>query len=213
MTGVFHKEKKTGKCGHTHCVLPRIFLFKVWIAGWKQRDHPNLHNAFHIGDRIISVNGLPVANAASAQKMIKHCKNETETITLLIQRIPHGKPLMIKRNREGESLGMIREGNTAEIRQIERDGLAAVAGLSSLTPSPVASSTATPVAASAPYCTWTITEINARHLNLFFKDDEIRDRLNAVGREISMVVQPTDFIKVLKRGLKKIKDFKDYIVQ
>ena len=158
-----------------------------------------------------------MANAASAQKMIKHCKNETETITLLIQRIPHGKPLMIKRSREGESLGMIREGNSAEIRQIERGGLAETAGLSSLTPSPVSgiggSAVAAPAGATAAFCTWTITEINARHLNLFFKDDEIRDRLNAVGREISMVVQPTDFIKVLKRGLKKISNFKDYIVQ
>ena len=159
-----------------------------------------------------------MANAASAQKMIKHCKNETETITLLIQRIPHGKPLMIKRSREGESLGMVREGNTAEIRQIERGGLAETAGLTSFTPSPVtgadgSNAVGATSASSSSFSTWTITEINARHLNLFFKDDEIRDRLNSVGREISMVVQPTDFIKVLKRGLKKMSNFKDYIVQ
>ena len=158
-----------------------------------------------------------MANAASAQKMIKHCKNETETITLLIQRIPHGKPIMIKRSCEGESLGMVREGNTAEIRQIERGGLAEVAGLSTFTASPGASAASAGVSASfassSACCTWTITEINARHLNLFFKDNEIRDRLNSVGREISLVVQPTDLIKVLKRGLKKISNFKDYIVQ
>ena len=125
---------------------------------------------------------------------------------------------MIKRSREGESLGMIREGNTAEIRQIECGGLAEDAGLSTFTPSPsplelAASSAAASSTTSSSACTWTITEINARHLNLFFKDQEIRDRLNAVGREISMVVQPTDLIKVLKRGLKKMSNFKDYVVQ
>ena len=121
---------------------------------------------------------------------------------------------MIKRSREGESLGLVREGNTAEIRQIERGGLAEEAGLSTLTPSPGAGmSSSSSSSTSSSVCTWTITEINARHLNLFFKDNEIRDRLNAVGREISVVVQPTDLIKVLKRGLKKISNFKDYIVQ
>ena len=136
---------------------------------------------------------------------------------LFYQRIPYGKPVMIKRSREGESLGMIREGNTAEIRQIERGGLAEEAGLSTLTPDPIAAAAASGGSASSAIsssvCTWTITEINARHLNLFFKDQEIRDRLNAVGREISMVLHPTDFIKALKRGLKKISKHQDYIVQ
>lgn len=35
---------------------------------------------------------------------------------------------------------------------------------------------------------WVLTEINGRPLNLFFKENEIRDRLNAVGRDISILV-------------------------
>lgn len=35
---------------------------------------------------------------------------------------------------------------------------------------------------------WVLTEINSRPLNLFFKDSEIKDRLNSVGRDISILV-------------------------
>lgn len=33
-----------------------------------------------------------------------------------------------------------------------------------------------------------MTEINSRPLNLFFKDTEIQDRLNSVGKDISLLV-------------------------
>lgn len=60
---------------------------------------------------------------------------------------------------------------------------------------------------------WVITEINGRPLNLFFKDGEVRDRLNAVGKEISVLVQPFDLIKQIKKQLKTIRGYKQFIVQ
>lgn len=41
---------------------------------------------------------------------------------------------------------------------------------------------------------------------------EIADRLNAVGRDISILIQPMDLVKQLKKGLKALKGYKDYIV-
>ena len=41
---------------------------------------------------------------------------------------------------------------------------------------------------------------------------EIADRLNAVGRDISILIQPADLVKQLKKQLKTIKGYKDYIV-
>lgn len=58
-----------------------------------------------------------------------------------------------------------------------------------------------------------LTEINGRPLNLFFKENEVRDRLNAVGRDISILVQPSDLIVKLKKQLKSLRNYKDYIVQ
>lgn len=41
---------------------------------------------------------------------------------------------------------------------------------------------------------------------------EIADRLNAVGRDISILIQPMDLVKQLKKSLKALKGYKDYIV-
>lgn len=60
---------------------------------------------------------------------------------------------------------------------------------------------------------WVLTEINGRPLNLFFKDSEVRDRLNAVGRDISILVQPSDLVSKLRKQLKSLRNYKDYIVQ
>lgn len=60
---------------------------------------------------------------------------------------------------------------------------------------------------------WVLTEINGRPLNLFFKDNEVRDRLNSVGRDISILVQPSDLVTKLKKQLKSMRSYKEYIVQ
>jgi hypothetical protein len=46
---------------------------------------------------------------------------------------------------------------------------------------------------------------------LFFL--QIERRLLAVGKDISIVVQPSDFIKDLKKQLKKLKSYKDFLIQ
>ena len=91
------------------------YLFSVFrIAGWNQQARPFLHNAFHIGDRLISINGQVVENARVAQKLIKH-SGEHDRITFILQRTPHARVLAIKREVEGEPLGIRRQGGTAEV--------------------------------------------------------------------------------------------------
>lgn len=46
----------------------------VWVAGWKQKEHPVLYNALHIGDQLLSVAGTPVTSAAEANKLIRACQ-------------------------------------------------------------------------------------------------------------------------------------------
>lgn len=43
----------------------------VWCAGWKQKEHPMLYNALHIGDQLISIKGVNVSSACDANKMIR----------------------------------------------------------------------------------------------------------------------------------------------
>ncbi|XP_023209715.1 uncharacterized protein LOC111612707 [Centruroides sculpturatus] len=172
----------------------------VWVAGWKQKEHPLLHNTFHIGDCIISIAGHRIHNVQEAQKAIKH---QPLIVEFVVHRVPHGCVLAIKRQYDGQDLGLIREGNTAEIKEVKPDGLAFKHGLPAKAPTVDGSGS----------CNWVLTEINHRPLNLFFKDNEISDRLNAVGRDISILVQPVDLVKQLKKHLKLLRGYKDYIVQ
>lgn len=44
----------------------------VWIAGWKQKEHPVLYNALHIGDQLLSIAGVSISTAAEANKIIRN---------------------------------------------------------------------------------------------------------------------------------------------
>lgn len=42
------------------------------IAGWKQKEHPVLYNALHIGDQLLSIAGVSISSAAEANKIIRN---------------------------------------------------------------------------------------------------------------------------------------------
>uniref|UniRef100_A0A182QEW0 PH domain-containing protein n=1 Tax=Anopheles farauti TaxID=69004 RepID=A0A182QEW0_9DIPT len=173
----------------------------VWVAGWKQKEHPVLYNALHIGDQLISVAGVAITSAADAHKAIRAAPGLF--VELIIRRVPFGRVYAIRREMDGQCLGLIRDGNTATIVDVVPNSLAARHGLP-----PKAKSCD---ALSLTF--WVLTEINGRPLNLFFKENEIRDRLNAVGRDISILVQPADLVTKLKKQLKSLRGHKDFIVQ
>ncbi|KAL1130135.1 hypothetical protein AAG570_013073, partial [Ranatra chinensis] len=124
-------------------------------------------------------------------------------VELIVRRVPCGRVYALQRESEGQDLGIVQEGKTAEIREIIAGSIAALGGMTSRT--------LTVDRLSLTTCV--LTEINGRPLNLFFKDNEVRDRLNAVGLDISLLVQPSDLIKQIKKQLKSLRNYKDYIVQ
>lgn len=174
---------------------------QIWIAGWDQNHYPRLYDKFHIGDQLLSINDVQCTDLAFAHKLIKNVK--AESIEVTVRRLPHGKVFAIQRTVEGENLGIKREGGTAEIVYVDPLGLAYRHGLTKKSPT----------LDNTGQCNWVLTEINMRPLNLFFKDQEIEHRLMAVGKDISIVVQPQFFIKELKKQLKRIRGYKDFLVQ
>ncbi|XP_055849343.1 uncharacterized protein LOC129914227 [Episyrphus balteatus] len=173
----------------------------VWVAGWKQKEHPVLYNALHIGDQLISIAGITISSASEANKVIRN--TNTLFLEVLIRRVPFGRGYAIRRERDGQCLGLIRDGNTSTIVDVVPNSLAARHGLPPKTQS----------CDGTTLTFWVLTEINGRPLNLFFKENEIRDRLNCIGRDISILVQPSDLITKLKKQLKSLRSHKDYIVQ
>ncbi|XP_064466051.1 uncharacterized protein LOC135377509 [Ornithodoros turicata] len=172
----------------------------VWIAGWNQKDHPLLHNVFHVGDRLRSVAG---ARVTTVQDVVRVIKSQGVTVEFVVHRLPHGRVFAIKRDVEGQELGLVRERGTPEIAEVKPGGLAAKHGL------PLRATTVD----GTSLCNWFLTEVNCRPLNLFFKNHEVQDRLNAVGKDISILVQPSDLVFALKKQLKSLRGYKEFIVQ
>ncbi|GAU91480.1 hypothetical protein RvY_03720 [Ramazzottius varieornatus] len=174
----------------------------VWVAGWKQDEQPHFHSLFHLGDQIHSVNGISVAKAADVTRLLRDICDRQHAV-LGIHRVPRAQVLVITRQFDGQDLGLSREGKSADIRQVVSDGLAAQHGL----PTKALSCD------GGTLCNWVLTEINHRPLNWFFKDNEIDDRLQAVGKEISILVQPSDLVNAIKKQLRLLRNHKDFIVQ
>lgn len=124
-------------------------------------------------------------------------------VEFIIRRIPFGRVYAIRREVERQCLGLIRDNNTATIVDVVPNSLSARHGL------PPKAQTID----NKSFTFWVLTEINGRPLNLFFKDNEVQDRLNAIGKEISILVQPSDLITKLKKQLKSLRGYKEYIVQ
>ena len=120
-----------------------------------------------------------------------------------MRRVPFGRVFLLRRDVEGQNLGIVTEGNSAEIREVVAGGIAAQLGVPPMATNPLGGSST---------CTWTMTEINGRPLNLCSKEAEARHRLNAVGKAITILIQPTEFVKMLKKQLKNVRGYKDYLL-
>jgi len=184
-----------------YCIALIDAYESVWISGWKQKENPTLQNVIHIGDQLISVEGRVVKNASNINKFLRSCNKFN--VEVIIKRVPYGQVFIIHRDVEGQTLGISQENNTAVIANVDPDGLAARHGLS------LRAQTVDGLSLT----NWVLTEINGRPLNLFYKENEIKDRLNCVGRDISILVQPLDLVKLLKKQLKSMKNYKDYLLQ
>ena len=98
----------------------------LWIAGWKQREYPILFNAFHIGDQILSVAGQPVRTASDFNKLVKSkpvisssgTSQEVPHVEVIVRRLPFAQVYHLKREVDGQPLGLVMCGNTSEVRDL-----------------------------------------------------------------------------------------------
>lgn len=120
---------------------------------------------------------------------------------MIVRRLPYARAMILTKRTDNEDFGLEVNGN--ELSGVS--GVAINAGLS-----PLADAT-DPTATTGSNTTWTITEVNNRPLNMF--DSCASDRLKAIGRDISIVVQPTDLIASLRNKLRAMRSYKSFILQ
>ena len=181
----------------------------VWVVGWKQRDYPVLFNAFHIGDQILSVSGVLIRSSNEFAKLVKLKSADLHT-EIIIRRAPFAQVFHLKPEIEGQSLGIIPNNSTPEIKEIIPGSVASQAGLSAKIRS-LDGQTIVPLV---------ITEINGRPLNLFSRDGEAWERLAGTRdpgrdpgtRDLSIILQPADIVAKFKKQLKAVRGYKDYLL-
>ena len=177
----------------------------VWVVGWKQRDYPVLFNAFHIGDQIISVSGVLIRTSSEFSKLVKLKSADLHT-EIIIRRAPFGQVFYLKPDIEGQSLGILLNNSSSEIKEIIPGSVASQAGVSAKVRS-FDGQTVVPLV---------ITEINGRPLNLFNKEGETWERLSGITRDpnkdISVLLQPADIVSKYKKQLKSVRSYKDYLL-
>lgn len=168
----------------------------VWIAGFK--SNPVLY-CLHVGDQLLAINNIVIKSPADAQKYIKMCSGLFVEVT--IRRLPLAGIFLIKREFEGQCLGIIRDGSTAAIVEIIPNSIS-----SHIPPRPISQNDDS---------TWIITQINFRNLSLIShkKYDETELLLNSSGLEMSLLLQPSDFVAKIKKELKAMKNYRDYTLQ
>lgn len=168
----------------------------IWIAG--VRPVPALY-CLHVGDQLLAVNNIVIKSPADAQKYIKMCSGLFVEIT--IRRLPLAGIFFIRREFEGQCLGIIRDKGSPAIVEIIPNSISA-----HIPSRPVFDDNSA----------WIITQINFRNLSLIShkKYDETELLLNSSGLETSLLLQPSDFITKLRKELKSnFKNYRDYLLQ
>ena len=201
------------------------FFGCVWVAGWKQREFPVLYNAFHVGDQILTVSGIPIKTVSEFNKHVRQKSASSQAsgpptsstnlttnqssfehlphVEIIVRRLPFAQVFHLKREVDAQPLGIVLNNATAEIKEIVPGSPAGLVGMTPKIRSFNDSSVLVP---------WCITEVNGRPLNLFGKEGETVERLQAIGRDISVTLQPADIVNKVRKNLKSVKNHKEYLL-
>lgn len=117
----------------------------------------------------------------------------------MVKRLPHAKVLILKKNSDMDDFGI-------DVSENEIVGVSETAQTAGLT---LFTSPADQTMPDDSRVTWTVTELNGRPLNIF--DGGVREKLGAVGVDVSLVVQPSDLVTSLRKKLRSIRGHKAFV--
>ena len=155
-----------------------------------------------LGDQILSVAGQPVRTSSDFNKLVKSKTDDVPHVEIIVRRLPFSQVFHLKREVDGQPLGLVLSGNTSEVREIVPGSPAAIHGMSARVRS----------LDGQTLVAWFITEINGRPLNVLAKDGEAASRLQGLGKDVSVLIQPSDFVAKLRKMMKAHKNYKDYLL-
>ncbi|XP_062515577.1 uncharacterized protein LOC134191034 [Corticium candelabrum] len=169
----------------------------IWIAGWDQKN-PSLHNIFRVGDQILAVDGKEVRTISTVQHAVE-CS--IGMVRFTIKQTPYALDVQLQKRSLSEPLGIGIEKN--KLIDIVPGGIASQCGLSLKA-----------LGVLGKPVHWIISAVNGRQVPLAgIKTDETMKRVHSAGMDVTLTLQPADFWRILKKKLKSIKNWEDYMAK
>uniref|UniRef100_A0A7E4UVQ7 PH domain-containing protein n=1 Tax=Panagrellus redivivus TaxID=6233 RepID=A0A7E4UVQ7_PANRE len=170
---------------------------RIWVSGWSEEKNGALCHLLHFGDQIVEVNDTPVRSLSELPGIFLGARPGIP-IPFKIRSTPHGQTYTLTKPKNvytPRSFGIVLHKKKNRIEEVVPRSPAFLSGI------PAKMS---PFLYGRTEVSSVITEVNGIPLNPFAANDLFYKRMEQVpnGTDFQIVVQPKDFITLIKDQLK-----------
>ncbi|EFO24132.1 hypothetical protein LOAG_04351 [Loa loa] len=175
---------------------------KVWLTGWTAVAEKYLAGQLFVGDQLVRIADVDIYSTQQIPFIFSAASKTGLSINIAIQRVPHGTIYTLHKTKQKFDAGLILNKRKIKLADVLEGSPAWEAGIRPSVPAVTRTGT-------TPAC---ITCIDRHALNIFSKDDEVFRHIDTLPLSVfTVVVQPYDFVKFLKKSLKKFKNVSDFV--
>ncbi|OZC05255.1 hypothetical protein X798_07775 [Onchocerca flexuosa] len=175
---------------------------KVWITGWTAVAGKYLAGQLFVGDQLVRVADVNVYNTQQIPFVFSAALKTGLSVNIAIQRAPHGTVYTLQKTKQKFDAGLILDKHKIKLANVLEGSPAWEAGIRASVPAVTRTGT-------TPAC---ITCIDEHALNIFSENDEVLRHIDSLPLSLfTVMVQPYDFVKLLKKSLRKLKNISDFV--
>uniref|UniRef100_A0A915BPM0 PDZ domain-containing protein n=2 Tax=Parascaris TaxID=6254 RepID=A0A915BPM0_PARUN len=169
---------------------------RIWVAGWTASSDKHLAGVLRVGDELVEVGGIKVEAIGQLPALFYTSSTPGSPVNLSIRRIPYGTEYTLIKTSRNYDFGVILRKHKNKLESVREGSPAFQAGLR-----------AHITGMHGAICSACVTHFNGRPLSLFSKNDELLSLIDTVPpmSEFTLIIQPYDFMKEIKREIKKMK--------
>ncbi|VDM38876.1 unnamed protein product [Toxocara canis] len=171
---------------------------RIWIAGWTASSDKHLAGALRIGDELVQVGGVRVEEISHLPGLFYSSSIPGSPVNLLIRQVPYGTEYTFTKTCRNYDFGVVLHKHKNKLEEVRGGSPAFQAGIR-----------AHIVGMNGTLTSACVTHFDGRPLSLFSRNDEL---LNLIGMvpfmsKFTLIIQPYDFMKEIKREIKKMKNY------
>uniref|UniRef100_A0A0R3RWS7 PH domain-containing protein n=1 Tax=Elaeophora elaphi TaxID=1147741 RepID=A0A0R3RWS7_9BILA len=175
---------------------------KVWVTGWTAVAEKYLAGQLFVGDQLLRIADIDIYSTQQIPFIFSAASKTGLSVNIAIQRVPHGTIYTLKKTKQKYDAGLILDKRKIKLADVLEGSPAWEAGIRASVPAITRTGTTSAC----------ITCVNNYALNIFSEDDEVLKQIDTLPLSVfTLMVQPYDFVKLLKRSLKKLKNVYEFV--